>query len=75
MFSNELARRYSNQGIVSTSLNPGNLSTDLQRTLPKFFKAFLDAFVLYPSEMGALTQLWAGTSPEGAEMNGKVSKE
>lgn len=31
VFSNELHRRYGNQGIVSTSLNPGNLKTELQR--------------------------------------------
>ena len=31
LFSNELARRYGDQGIVSTSLNPGNLKSDIQR--------------------------------------------
>ncbi|KAG8964039.1 hypothetical protein FRC05_004323 [Tulasnella sp. 425] len=31
VFSNELARRYADQGIVSNSVNPGNLKTDLQR--------------------------------------------
>ena len=31
VFAKELARRYGDQGIVSTSLNPGNLATDLQR--------------------------------------------
>lgn len=31
------------------------------------------ALTLYPVEYGALTQLWAGTSEEGAEFNGKVS--
>ncbi|KAF5337815.1 hypothetical protein D9758_015699 [Tetrapyrgos nigripes] len=70
LFANELARRYGDQGIVSTSLNPGNLSTDLARTMSKAFKIVIDLF-LYPSELGALTQLKAGTSPEGAEMNGK----
>jgi retinol dehydrogenase-12 len=28
--------------------------------------------MLYPVSYGALTQLWAGTSPEGAELGGKV---
>ena len=28
---------------------------------------------LYPSTMGALTQLYAGTMPEAAELGGKVS--
>ena len=27
--------------------------------------------MLFPAPMGAITQLWAGTSPEGAGMNGK----
>ncbi|KAF5315257.1 hypothetical protein D9619_006956 [Psilocybe cf. subviscida] len=27
--------------------------------------------MLYPAPFGALTQLWAGTSPEGTSMNGK----
>ena len=33
VFSNTLARKYGDQGIVSTSLNPGNLKSDLQRHL------------------------------------------
>jgi retinol dehydrogenase-12 len=28
--------------------------------------------MLYPASYGALTQLWAGTSPEGVELGGKV---
>jgi hypothetical protein len=45
---------------------------------PPFEIIFLDSVVqkmliLYPVPFGALTQLRAGTSPEGAEMNGKVS--
>ncbi|KAF5337982.1 hypothetical protein D9758_014324 [Tetrapyrgos nigripes] len=71
MFSNELARRYGDQGIVSTSLHPGLLSTDLQKTFPKPLKMVMDAFLFHPAEMGALTQLWGGTSIEGAELNGK----
>ncbi len=31
VFSNELARKYGSQGIVSATLNPGNLRTELQR--------------------------------------------
>ncbi len=27
---------------------------------------------LFPVSMGALTQLWAGTSPEAGQMNGEV---
>ena len=31
VFANELHRRYGDQGVVSVSLHPGNLKTDLQR--------------------------------------------
>jgi len=70
LVSNELARLYGEQGIVSTSLNPGNLKTDLWRHF-SLIENFLVSAVLYPIPYGALTQLWAGTSPEGRELNGK----
>lgn len=35
VFANELHRRYAEQGIVSVSLHPGNLKTDLQRHVSK----------------------------------------
>ncbi|TDL27094.1 NAD-binding protein [Rickenella mellea] len=69
-FARELARRYGDQGIVSTSLNPGNLKTDLQRHVPSLLRKILD-LSLYPAPYGALTQLYAGTSPGGADLNGK----
>jgi len=28
---------------------------------------------IYDAHLGVLTQLWAGTSPEGADLSGKVS--
>jgi len=68
--SNEFARRYGNQGIVSVSLNPGNIQSDLQRHLP-LLQYYLLSTILYSTSFGALSQLWAGTSPEGAELNGK----
>lgn len=90
MVSNELARRYGSQGIVSTSLNPGmstsitrltshatdptrigNLRTELQRHASSLMKVLIN-WMLYPASFGALTQLWAGTSPEGLQANGKV---
>ncbi|KAJ7137623.1 NAD-P-binding protein [Mycena crocata] len=70
MLSNELARRYGDSGIVSVALNRGNLRTGLHRNLIGFTK--WAAYALhYPMEYGALTQLWAGTSSEGATFNGK----
>ncbi|KDQ11158.1 hypothetical protein BOTBODRAFT_35698 [Botryobasidium botryosum FD-172 SS1] len=70
VFAQELARKYGNEGIVSTSLNPGNIKTDLQRNLQGLTSAMVN-LILQPVEMGAVTQLWAGTSPEGVDFNGK----
>jgi len=70
IFSNELARRYSDKGIVSTSLNPGNVRTDLQRHVPPV-TAFLFRLICYKPSEGALSQLYAGTSVEGKDLNGK----
>ncbi|KDQ12680.1 hypothetical protein BOTBODRAFT_56500 [Botryobasidium botryosum FD-172 SS1] len=61
VFAQELARKYGKEGIVSTSVHPGNISTDVTRNYSS----------INQSIFGALTQLWAGTSPEGADFNGK----
>jgi len=71
VFANELDRQYENQGIVSTSVHPGLISTDLFREYPKFLIYIGAWFVMYPASQGAVTQLWAGTSVEGAELGGK----
>lgn len=33
---------------------------------------FLEQLITYKASYGALTQLWAGTSSEGIDLNGKV---
>jgi len=68
--SNELAHRYGDQGIVSISLNPGNIRTDLIRDI-SLFEYLMIVTVQFSPSFGALTQLWAGTSPQAAELNGK----
>jgi len=70
LFSNELAKRYGDQGIVSASLNPGNLKTELGRHASALFSA-LTSFLVYPASYGALTQLWAGTTPDAEQFQGK----
>ncbi|KAI0029800.1 NAD(P)-binding protein [Vararia minispora EC-137] len=65
----ELARRYGDD-IVTTSVNPGNLRTELQRYLVGVQK-FVISQILHPAPLGALTQLYAGTAPEAADLNGK----
>ncbi|KAH6912194.1 hypothetical protein BKA70DRAFT_1266944 [Coprinopsis sp. MPI-PUGE-AT-0042] len=70
IIANEFAKRYGDQDLVSCSCNPGNLKTDLQRHTGGI-TAFIINMMVYPAPMGALTQLWAGTSEEGSTMNGK----
>lgn len=68
LFANEFQRRH--PSIVSVSLNPGNLKTELSRHTPSVSKRLFDA-VCYEPWYGALTQLWAGTSAEGQALGGK----
>jgi len=70
VIAREIARRYADQGIVSSSCNPGNLKTELQRHVNSVQAVVLN-LILYPAHMGALTQLYAGTSPETADANGQ----
>ncbi|TFK96600.1 NAD(P)-binding protein [Pterulicium gracile] len=70
VYSNQLAKRYGDQGIVSTSLHPGNLKTELGRHRSPWEIA-LAGVILYDAPYGALTQLWAGTTDEGLKYGGK----
>ncbi|KAL1946144.1 hypothetical protein VTO73DRAFT_15271 [Trametes versicolor] len=69
--AHEIAKRYADKGIISISVNPGNIKTDLQRHVPAFVRKPLSALILYPTPMGALTQLFAGTSEEALNHNGE----
>ncbi|KAH8822871.1 NAD-binding protein [Flagelloscypha sp. PMI_526] len=70
LISNEFARRYGDQGLVSISLNPGNLKTDLMRTTGFVEKTILN-WIQHPAQIGALSSLYAATMPEAAKLNGK----
>ncbi|KAI6032508.1 hypothetical protein EDC04DRAFT_2898106 [Pisolithus marmoratus] len=70
VFSAELHRRYGDQGIVSTSANPGFIATELLRHYAGILLWFAN-LTLYHSSQGALTQLYAGTSPEAARLGGQ----
>ncbi|KAJ7170001.1 hypothetical protein C8R46DRAFT_220507 [Mycena filopes] len=70
VLSNELARRYGPEGLVSTSGNPGNLKTDLQRTTPGAFM-MLFGWMFSPAPFGALTPLYGGVSVDSVDLNGK----
>ncbi|KAI6135360.1 hypothetical protein EDD17DRAFT_1616263 [Pisolithus thermaeus] len=70
VFSKELHRRYGDQGIVSTSVTPGAIATELYRNSPNIFQS-ITGVVLYHVSYGVLTQLYAGTSPEAARLGGQ----
>jgi NAD(P)-dependent dehydrogenase (short-subunit alcohol dehydrogenase family) len=70
VLSNEFARRYGEQGIVSTSLHPGLIETDILRTTFSTVMLLFGWFFSSPT-YGALTPLWAGVSPQTAGFNGK----
>lgn len=57
------SKRYSNGNIVSVSLCPGALKTDLQRHLPGFVRSILN-LVMYDAIFGAYTEMFAAVSPE-----------
>jgi NAD(P)-dependent dehydrogenase (short-subunit alcohol dehydrogenase family) len=60
----EYARRYKADGIISVTLNPGNLDSELWRNQPFVVGKILKWFFLHPAINGAYTELFAGLSPE-----------
>ncbi|KAI0754734.1 NAD(P)-binding protein [Daedaleopsis nitida] len=66
----QVAKRYADKGIISVSVHPGNIQTELQRHMPSLQRRILNMF-LYPPSKGALTQLFAGTMPEALNHNGE----
>ncbi|KAH9917183.1 uncharacterized protein B0H18DRAFT_1035790 [Fomitopsis serialis] len=66
----QIAKRYADKGIISLSLDPGGIDTELQRH-SRIRRSIMRAVILHPAPMGALTQLWAGTMPEALNHNGE----
>ncbi|KAI0076330.1 NAD(P)-binding protein [Panus rudis PR-1116 ss-1] len=71
LVAREIAKRYGHQGIISNACNPGNLKTELMRYSPSILQRLAAQFFLWPASYGALTQLWAGTTPEALHYNGE----
>ncbi|KAJ2987800.1 hypothetical protein NUW58_g4309 [Xylaria curta] len=65
----EYARRHENDGIVSVSLNPGNLKSELDRNC-NFVEMLFRNATTYPTINGAYTELFAGISGEVNEHSG-----
>ncbi|KAH7094063.1 NAD(P)-binding protein [Auriculariales sp. MPI-PUGE-AT-0066] len=73
ILSRELARRYGDK-IIAISLHPGVLRTELTSHIWYLSWgpfAWLGSPMFHPTWMGALNQLYAGTSPEAMNLNGK----
>ncbi|KAL5501740.1 RDH1_4 [Sanghuangporus vaninii] len=70
LLSREFARRFGDQGIVFTGCAPGILKTDLLRYADRVTAWFIKTIYMYEPELGALTPLYAGTSPETLDSNG-----
>ncbi|KAA6411359.1 MAG: hypothetical protein FRX48_04639 [Lasallia pustulata] len=66
LHASEFAKRAKGEGIVSVSLNPGNLKTELQRHTPSWQMALIWV-LLYEPIYGAYTELFAGLSPTVTE--------
>ncbi|KAG8983068.1 hypothetical protein FRB94_006030 [Tulasnella sp. JGI-2019a] len=71
VFSNELAKRYADQGIVSTAVHPGSIETDITQHMNPWAQRTLKFLLYYPIQYGVLMSLWAGTSPKTRDLNGK----
>lgn len=71
LIANKLNSEYCGDGIIFSSCNPGNVKTDLSRHIVNLSSVWIGNLlgprVLYPPEMGALTQLYACTSLEAGE--------
>lgn len=71
VIAQELARRYGDQGIVTTSLNPGTIDTDLPRHVDSRLQKFFLEFIKHPVAFGALSSLYVATHPDGVNFNGE----
>ncbi|KZV64898.1 NAD-P-binding protein [Peniophora sp. CONT] len=71
LFSNALARRFGEQGIVSISLHPGSIRSNFTRHFGALLRWVLNRTIMYDMSYGVITPLYAGTSKEAEKMNGE----
>ncbi|KII88597.1 hypothetical protein PLICRDRAFT_54426 [Plicaturopsis crispa FD-325 SS-3] len=71
VYSIEFARRYADKGIVTSVINPGNLTTGIQRNLTGLQAKGVALLGYNVDTYGAISPLFAGVSPEGAKLHGK----
>jgi retinol dehydrogenase 12 len=58
-----MAHHLADDGILAFSLNPGGIKSELTRDMGSFGQWLL-SLVLFPTPMGAINQLYAGTSTD-----------
>jgi NAD(P)-dependent dehydrogenase (short-subunit alcohol dehydrogenase family) len=63
LFSNELAKRSRDDGVVANALHPGSISTDITRDQDRLTRFFSRAF-FSPPEKGASTSVYLASSGE-----------
>ncbi|KAJ7112766.1 NAD-P-binding protein [Mycena crocata] len=70
VISNYFARTHSPDVLVSCAVHPGPIRTELGRELGSLYQRVAHLF-MYPTPMGAFTQLWGATVATPAEINGQ----
>ena len=63
LLASEWARRYGDNGILSLTQNPGDLSSQIWRHTSRPVRLLVSP-ILYDSKFGAYTEAWAGLSPD-----------
>ncbi|KAJ7285968.1 NAD-P-binding protein [Mycena rebaudengoi] len=71
LISSELARRYGDLGVVSISLHPGGVKSELLRNLNPAIAWIVEKIRIYPISLGIITSLYAATSEAALDMNGE----
>ncbi|CAN8095157.1 unnamed protein product [Discula destructiva] len=64
LYGVEMARRFRADGLISMPVNPGHLSSELNREGSLMFKTAMDIVANYPCINGACVHLWAAFSTE-----------
>ncbi|OHE93276.1 short-chain dehydrogenase [Colletotrichum orchidophilum] len=62
--STEFAKRHKADGVISLALNPGNLSSELDRHITALIPTLFRKATTYPAINGAYTELFAALSPD-----------
>ncbi|KAM0811765.1 putative Ketoreductase (KR) domain-containing protein [Seiridium cardinale] len=72
ILSREYQKRRAEDGIVSLAVNPGNCDTGTYKGTNFILGFILKTLMLYPAELGALTELFAGLSPSIMQGNNGI---